>query len=206
MTTHPKKLITIGCSFGGVAVLKRLFIALQESKIVLPPIVVVIHQPKHPNPGWMGFFQDLNSRVEAAYAGAFLAEGKIFLAPPGYHLVVEPKGWLSLDSGSYVRYSRPSIDVLFESAAFSYGKNAIGILCTGGNSDGAKGLQEMHDKGGITVVQDPEDCEAPYMPQAALRLFKPSYVATVSGIVRYITAILDASPGGSGLGPNDSIK
>ena len=96
--------------------------------------------------------------------------GVAYVAPPNYHLLVEPDLCLSLSSDEPVLYSRPSIDVLFESAADAYGNSVAAVVLTGANSDGARGLRAVADAGGLTLVQNPESAEARAMPEAALAL------------------------------------
>jgi two-component system chemotaxis response regulator CheB len=96
-----------------------------------------------------------------------LERNHVYLAPPDYHLLVEP-GSLALSTEDAVQYARPSIDVLFESAADAYGDEAIGIILTGANDDGAAGLARIKRRGGVAIVQDPDTSERRRMPDAAL--------------------------------------
>jgi two-component system chemotaxis response regulator CheB len=93
--------------------------------------------------------------------------GHIYLAPADYHLLLEP-GYFTLSTAAPVNYARPAIDMLFESAADSYGQRAMGVILTGMNHDGAEGLATIKRRGGLAVVQDPATAEAPAMPEAAL--------------------------------------
>lgn len=94
--------------------------------------------------------------------------GFVFVAPANYHLLVEPDRTLSLSIDAKVRYARPSIDVLFETAADAYGANLIGIILTGANDDGTDGLRKIKENGGLTLTQDPAEAEADLMPRAAI--------------------------------------
>jgi two-component system chemotaxis response regulator CheB len=94
----------------------------------------------------------------------------LYVAPPGYHVLCEADGLLSLSVEEPENFSRPSIDVLFESAAAAYGEGVVAIILTGGNADGARGLATVRRAGGITVVQDPKTAEVPAMPLAALSM------------------------------------
>jgi two-component system chemotaxis response regulator CheB len=107
------------------------------------------------------------------------------VAPPDYHLLVEP-GSFALSVDAPVQYARPSVDVLFESAADAYGAGTIGVLLTGANADGAAGLAAIKRAGGVAVVQDPRTAEAPQMPEAALRATPVDAVLAVSEIGPYI--------------------
>jgi two-component system, chemotaxis family, protein-glutamate methylesterase/glutaminase len=92
----------------------------------------------------------------------------VYVAPPDYHLLVERDGTFSLNSDPLVRFSRPSIDVLFETAAVAYGTELVAVLLTGANSDGTAGLKMIRDLGGYTIAQDPQEAQFAYMPQAAI--------------------------------------
>ncbi|RYF82560.1 MAG: chemotaxis protein CheB [Chitinophagaceae bacterium] len=94
--------------------------------------------------------------------------GTIYLAPPDYHLLLEDEKNFSLDSSEKVHYSRPSIDVTFESVAETFGRRAIGILLSGANSDGAIGLKQLRESGGLTIAQDPKTAEVDFMPRQAI--------------------------------------
>ena len=111
----------------------------------------------------------VRSRREVCEAGDKepIEPGRVYLAPPDYHLLVEPDGFaLSIDV--QVQHSRPSIDVLLESAADVYGDRMIGVILTGANADGAEGLRRVKRRGGVTIVQDPETAEKRTMPDAAI--------------------------------------
>jgi two-component system chemotaxis response regulator CheB len=111
-----------------------------------------------------------------------IAPGTVYFAGPGYHLSVEMDKTFSLSGEAPVHYSRPSIDVLMESAADAYGPGLAGILLTGANADGAAGLAKIRRQGGLTVVQDPAEAQAPTMPQAAIRTLQPNLILTLDGI------------------------
>lgn len=115
--------------------------------------------------------------------------GHIFVAPSDYHLLFEKNLQLSLDVSEKVNYSRPSIDVSFESAAASFGDKCIAILLSGANADGTNGLKAIQREGGIVILQNPENAIMPYMPQTALSSISPSHVFEVSEILDYINSI-----------------
>jgi two-component system chemotaxis response regulator CheB len=115
--------------------------------------------------------------------------GHIFLAPSDYHLLFEKNGQLSLDVSEKVNYSRPSIDVSFESAAVAYKSRCTAILLSGANADGTNGLKAIQREGGIVILQNPENAIMPFMPQSALSSLAPSYVLEVSEILDYINSI-----------------
>jgi two-component system chemotaxis response regulator CheB len=111
-----------------------------------------------------------------------LSPGTAYFAPPGYHLLVEPGPQVALSVDAPVNYSRPSIDVLFQSAVEVYGSRLLGIILTGANDDGAAGLAAVHDAGGWTVVQRPDSADTPFMIQAALRQTRVDFVLTLEEI------------------------
>ncbi|SJZ36516.1 chemotaxis protein CheB [Sediminibacterium ginsengisoli] len=115
--------------------------------------------------------------------------GTVYIAPADYHLLFETDHSFSLDASEKVNYSRPSIDVTFESAADVYGSSVIGILLSGANADGVEGLQKIRDAGGICIVQDPATAEVSYMPAEALRRLQPDLVLPAEGIGMYLNAI-----------------
>jgi len=118
-----------------------------------------------------------------------LLPGSIYIAPSDYHLLFEKNGLLSLDTSEKINYSRPSIDVSFESAADAYGNSLIGILLSGANSDGTEGLKAIKNTGGKTVVQDPKDADIPFMPQNAIQHTNPDYILNAEEIGILITMI-----------------
>lgn len=118
-----------------------------------------------------------------------LLPGFIYIAPSDYHLLFENTGVLSLDTSEKINYSRPSIDVSFESAAEVYGPELIGILLSGANADGTEGLLAIKKAGGAIVVQIPESAQMPFMPMNAVSNANPHHVLDVEGILDFITHI-----------------
>lgn len=118
-----------------------------------------------------------------------LTNGFIYVAPSNYHLLFEKNNLFALDTSEKVNYSRPSIDVSFESAAEVYGTNLIGILLSGSNTDGTQGIKAIHDAGGVTVIQDPISAEMPYMPSNAILNMTPDYILTTEDILKFIISI-----------------
>jgi len=114
--------------------------------------------------------------------------GRVYLAPPDYHVLLE-RGYFSLSVDEPIRYSRPSIDLMFETAADAYGADAIGVVLTGANHDGAYGLRQIVDRGGAAIVQDPATAEVPVMPRAALAAVPEATLATVEEIAPLLMAL-----------------
>ena len=173
--------VVVGASAGGVQALLRLFAGLGADFRL--PIITVLHLPDDRRSQLAEVFQQrLGIRVKEADDKENLQGGTLYFAASGYHLLVELDRSFSLSREEPLHFSRPSIDVLFESAAEVYGAALLGILLTGANADGAKGLATIHQCGGLTVVQDPKDAQVPTMPEAALALHRADFVLPLSGI------------------------
>ncbi len=177
----PLEAVVIGTSAGGLAALSRLVSGL-SSHFPLP-ILVVQHVPAGTPTQLAEIFQRKTGlRVKEADEKEALRPATLYFAPPGYHLLLESDRSLSLSQDDAVHFSRPSIDVLFESAADALGPALLGILLTGANEDGAAGLAAIHHAGGLTIVQDPAEAEVATMPRAALQRFAPDYLLPLRDI------------------------
>jgi two-component system, chemotaxis family, protein-glutamate methylesterase/glutaminase len=163
----PYSIVAIGTSWGGLAALTKLLGALPADFSI--PLIVVQHRGKD-SVGMLGdLLQDATRlRVSEADDKAPLTPGTAYVAPPDYHALIE-EGYRSLTIEAPVRFSRPSIDVTFTSAADTYGTAAIGVVLTGANEDGSRGLARIAARGGKTLVQDPKSAEIPIMPSAAIK-------------------------------------
>jgi len=159
--------IVIGLSAGGMQALK-LFIPVLPAGFPLP-IAIAQHVEEHSD-GFLAEYLNQNSvlMVKEAEDKEPVCAGYIYIAPPGYHLLVEKDRTFSLSVDARVNYCRPSIDVLFESAVDAFGDTLIGVVLTGANADGSRGLKAVKDAGGYAIVQNPATAEALYMPAAAL--------------------------------------
>lgn len=158
--------VVVGTSAGGLRALEKVLGSLPREFPV--PIVAVQHRSRESEL----FASIMRGMVrlpvhEAEDKEAIVAPG-VYLAPPDYHLLLEPGGRLALSTDEPVSYSRPSIDVLFESAADAYGAAVLAVLLTGANQDGSRGLARIRAAGGIAIVQDPKTAESPEMPAAAI--------------------------------------
>ena len=159
--------VVMGASAGAVEVLLTLLPKLPENYPL--PIVVVVHLPPDKPSVLAELFQArCHVVIREAEDKEPLMAGHVYFAPPNYHLLVEEKHYLSLSNEEPEHYSRPSINVLFESAADAYRDGLIGILLTGANDDGAQGLKAIEAAGGRAVVQRPDMATNPTMPQAGL--------------------------------------
>ena len=188
MKSFQYKAIVIGVSFGGMYALASIVPELPADFPV--PIVIV----QHLSPNSDGFlFCHLNEksqvRVKEAESGEIIQAGTVYLAPANYHLLLEDDLSLSLSAEDKVQYSRPSIDVLFESAAYAASSEIIGIVLTGANADGSNGLQMIKSAGGMTIVQDPETAEAAIMPRAAIAACQVDHIMGLAEIAPFLVII-----------------
>jgi two-component system chemotaxis response regulator CheB len=115
--------------------------------------------------------------------------GKVYIAPPNYHLMIERNKTFSLTIDERVNYSRPSIDVLFESAADVYKNKLIGVILTGSNNDGTEGIKRIKESGGLAIIQNPETAESAYMPKSAIAAIKPDYILSLQDITDLLIKI-----------------
>jgi two-component system chemotaxis response regulator CheB len=147
------------------------------------PLIALLHLPGGGDSKLADVFgARLAIPVEEAVDKTRIAPGTLYIAPGGYHLLVEQDCSLALSCEAPVHHSRPSIDVLMESAADVWGERLMGILLTGANDDGADGLARIGEMGGLTVVQDPEEAAMSTMPRAAIRRRTPDLVLTLDRI------------------------
>ncbi len=178
---RPVTAVVIGGSAGSVEALSSILPALLPDCGVA--VFVVVHLPRERPSLLAEIFQPrCRVRVTEAQDKEPVVLGTIYFAPPDYHLLIDVGPQLALDAGELVHFSRPSIDVLFESAADAYADRLIGVVLSGANRDGARGLESIQKAGGLTLVQRPETAVAPAMPQAALDAAPGSLSLTVERI------------------------
>jgi two-component system chemotaxis response regulator CheB len=192
VATVAYEIVVVGASWGGLHALSVLLGALPAGWAL--PVIVVQHRARTADNLLPELLQDLTTlpvcEVEDKQP---LAGGCVYVAPPDYHLLVE-RGHLSLSTDPLVRYSRPSIDVMFETAADSYGAGVIGIVLTGANDDGARGLERIAARGGYAIVQDPSSAESPAMPAAAWRAVPTARVLRLEEIVPHLVVLASGGP------------
>ena len=175
------ELVVIGASWGGLKAVELLVSGLPADFPL--PIVLAQHRDDDADETLLVKLLSRHTRLRVADAEdkTPLEAGTLLVCPAGYHaLVADTSVELSVDAP--VQFSRPSIDVLFESAAAAYGARTIGVLLTGANADGAEGIARIAERGGMTIVQDPETAERPEMPRAALARMTPDAVVDLDGI------------------------
>ncbi|MDH4321524.1 MAG: chemotaxis protein CheB [Desulfobulbaceae bacterium] len=183
--------VVMGASAGGMSALATILARLPKD---FPASVVIVqHVKEEGTDGYRAVF--LGKRcplpVKEAIDKEPLKRGIVYLAPAGYHLLVEETGTLSLSVDPPVNFSRPSIDVLFESAATVFGERLIGVILTGANSDGSHGIRKIKEYGGYTMVQAPSEAEVPAMPLAAMESADIDAVLTLAEIGGFLTGIGD---------------
>lgn len=177
-------LIVIGCSLGGMHALEVVLGGLTTDFCV--PVVVAQHRHRRSNEQLPAFFRrTTHLSVVDAQDKQWIKPGHVYLAPADYHLLVEP-GMLNLSVDEAVRYSRPSIDVLFESAADAYGDAVMAVVLTGANEDGARGAKRIKERGGIVIVQDPKTAEAPVMPASVIEAVQVDQILRLEEIAPYL--------------------
>lgn len=160
-------LVVMGTSTGGLHALTRLLSALPAGYRL--PIVIVQHRSKDSDERLPALLQVASALpLREAEDKEPLCGPGVYLGPPDYHLLVEPDS-LALSTEEPILYSRPSIDVLFESASYAYGSGVIGVLLTGANHDGTRGLSQIKARGGYVIVQDPASAESDFMPRHAVK-------------------------------------
>ena len=182
----------VGASWGGLAALTSLVAALPRTFPL--PVAVIQHRSRHADNLLAGLLQDVTSlRVVDVEDKEPLDPGTIYIAPANYHMLVED-GYLSLTTDPVVRFSRPSIDVTFISAADAYPGATLGVVLTGANDDGSRGLRHIVDRGGKAIVQDPATAESPTMPLAATRAVPEAEVLPLSAIPGRMLAMASPRP------------
>ncbi|MCG2594305.1 chemotaxis protein CheB [Ramlibacter sp. XY19] len=173
--------VAIGASAGGIDALFTLLGGLQAP--FRGSVMIVLHLPEdHESRLVEVFASRLAIDVQEAQPGAPVGSGKLYFAPPGYHLLVEADRTFALSCDPPVLFSRPSIDVLMESCADAYGGEVAGLVLTGANEDGARGLAAIKARGGMTAVQDPQEAQHATMPQAAIAAADPDFVLPLAGL------------------------
>ncbi len=180
--------VVMGASFGGMPLLKSLLSALPRD-FDLPLIAV-----QHNGSSVYGTLAELldgfcEIKIREANEKECIEPATVYFAPANYHLLIEMDRTFTLTVDERVNYARPAIDVLFETAAEAYGRGLIGLILTGANSDGAKGLKYIKDKGGLTIVQDPTTAAAASMPQAAISVAQPHHILSPEQITEFLVQI-----------------
>jgi two-component system chemotaxis response regulator CheB len=186
------QVVVIGASAGGSSALLQILPALPANY----PLPIVIVQHLHPlQESTALLYRGSGSALTLKEADEkdVLQSGFVYFAPPNYHLLIEDDKTISLSIDPKINYTRPSIDVLFESAVDAFGSGVIGVLLSGANQDGANGLLRIKLRGGMTIVQDPEEAEVGYMPKSAIDLVKPTHILKAVEIAPLLSKLSNRS-------------
>ncbi len=187
--TTASHLLLIGGSAGSLDVIIRLLPALELHTHYA--IIIVVHRRATPDP----LLRDIlasktNWQVKEADEKEKLLPGYIYLVPPDYHLLLEKDHSVSLDDSEKINFSRPSIDVTFESAAEVYREKTVALLLSGANADGMEGMKRIKKLGGVCIVQTPESAEVSYMPEQAIRNVKIDHVVSAEEMGVFINHLI----------------
>lgn len=180
------KAVVIGGSAGSFQAISTILASIPKNFPL--PIIICCHRLKHVR---SGFTEALSIKsvkdIIEPDDKENIKSGVVYLAPANYHLCIELGNSFSLSTEEQVNSSRPAIDITLETAAYVFKEKLIGILLTGANRDGAKGMKKIKDLGGLTIVQDPKECVVDTMPKAALSETKIDFVFTISEIIKFLT-------------------
>jgi two-component system, chemotaxis family, protein-glutamate methylesterase/glutaminase len=180
--------IVIGASAGGVQALSEVLPALPAGSRTA--VFVVLHLPRdRPSLLVEVFSRKCVLAVHEAQDKEPVAPGTVYFAPANYHLLIDQGPQLALSADELVHHSRPSIDVLFESAAEIYRERLLGVILTGASEDGAAGLAAVHDAGGITVIQEPQSAQSSLMVLSAMQRRSPDMVLPLAEIARLFAGL-----------------
>ncbi len=185
-------LVAIGASLGGFNAILSVLKPLPPDLPV--PVLIVQHRGSASDGNLVELLQrHTGLTVVEAEDKTVLAPATVFLAPPDYHLLVEAGGSLALSTEGPVRSARPSIDVLFETAADAYGPALLGVLLTGASADGATGLAHLKSRGGRAIVQDPATAECATMPAAGIAATAVDYILPLERIGDYLVSLVEGT-------------
>jgi two-component system chemotaxis response regulator CheB len=191
VTAASAEAVVIGASAGALEALSVILPALPADYKL--PLFIVVHVPPDKKSILAELFQDKCAiQVREAEDKEPISGGTAYFAPPDYHLLIETDKSLSLSDDEPVLYSRPSLDVLFESAADAYGAGLVAIVLTGANQDGAKGLRAVAEAGGTAIVQSPQGAYASAMPEAAIAECPAARVLSLKEIAIYLQDVEEA--------------
>jgi len=179
------KCIVMGASAGGLQAVQSILTTLKKDFSI--PLVIVQHL--HPDSDdYIARRLDICCPLEAKEAESreSIIPGKIYTAPANYHILIEANETFALSTDPLVHYCRPSIDVLFESAADVFTNELVGIILTGANNDGAEGMSKIKNKGGLTIVQDPDEAKVDTMPLSVMKRINVDYIYSLDQISHFL--------------------
>ena len=179
--------VVIGASWGALKALRKILSGLPSTFQL--PLILVPHRGRDSEHLLAHLLEDCSDMpVSEVEDKDTIEPGHVYLAPSNYHLLVED-GHFSLSTDEPVRFSRPSIDVTFESVADEYGPRSVGVMLTGANEDGSRGLRRIADRGGLAIVQDPATAESPLMPASALKSVPEALMLPLEGIADHLATL-----------------
>lgn len=182
------KAVVIGASFGGMEAIRFLLSKLPvDFKL---PVAIVLHIGNNNISSYLSLLSNTTHlQIKDAEEKEPVKPGRVYFAPSNYHLQVETNLTFSLSTDQKINFSRPSIDVLFETAAWAYRQELLGILLTGSNSDGALGLETIKKYGGTSIVQNPRSAHSAVMPEYAIKRCTPDYILDLEQIAQQISEL-----------------
>lgn len=184
--------MVIGVSAGGLHALSTVLPAFPASFPV--PVVVVQHLSPHSDNYSTRYLDSISAiRVKEVDEKEIIIPGFVYTAPPNYHVLIEEDKTFSLSVEDRINFARPSVDVLFESAADVFGSHLIGVVLTGANNDGSKGLKKIKEAGGLTVAQDPETAEVDGMPRAAIEYSPVDRILRLEEVGPFLVQMADVT-------------
>ncbi len=179
------KAVMIGGSAGSFQVVTKIVTALPENYPL--PVIMCLHRLKHVRSGFVEALS-IKSKMPIVEPNDKdpIKSGRIYLAPANYHLYMELGNKFALSTEDVVNHSRPSIDLSFFTAAYNYKRKLVGIILSGANKDGALGLKSVKDSGGLTIVQDPNECQVPTMTLASMNATNVDHVFSTQKIIDFL--------------------
>lgn len=182
------KAVIIGGSAGSFQVVTKILSSLSENFPL--PVLLCLHRLKHVRSGFVEALSlKSNIPIEEPNDKETLKPGRAYLAPANYHMYVELANRVALSTDEPVNHSRPAIDLSFITSANAYRDKLIGIILSGANRDGAMGLKRVSEKGGLTIVQDPKDCEVKTMTESAMQLTQVDHIFSPDQIIQFLSKI-----------------
>ncbi len=182
------KAIVIGGSAGSFQGITRILSSIPKDYPI--PIIMCLHRLKHVRNGFVEALSiKSNVEVREPFDKENIKKSYAYLAPANYHMSVELGNYFSMSTEEMINNSRPAIDVTLETAAFSYKDKLVGILLSGANKDGGLGMKRIKDRGGYTIVQDPQECMIDTMPKAALANTQIDSIMKIENIVQFLNEL-----------------
>lgn len=186
------RLIVMGGSWGGIQASLEILKDLPRDYSI--PIILVLHRLRNSDSGMQHIFaKKINLEAREVEEKETALPGRLYLAPANYHVLLEHDFTFSLDSSEPENYSRPSIDVTFKAAAKVSGPQTVGILLSGASSDGSQGLLSIAKKGGIPIVQHPDQAEVATMPRAAIEIIPDCRIFTLESIKAFLNSLHESN-------------